>query len=243
MDAKIYTRNRIRLPKFSPRMSPKTPNTKQKKQYYKLIKILSILIIAFTFVYFSLEAIEPIIEKQCKNMAKSIATKISNNEATKIMENYSYNDMLNVTKDEAGNVKMVEANIVTINAIISQIPINIQEQMEKTENNTFSIKLGSFLGSNLFAGRGPNVNIKMQLIGNLDTDLKSQFISNGINQTLHRIYLEISCNIIILTPYETIEDKIVNQVLLAEGVIIGDVPSSYYNLEGLDTNNVVDIIE
>ena len=115
--------------------------------------------------------------------------------------------------------------------------------MEKTENNTFSIKLGSFLGSNLFAGRGPNVNIKMQLIGNLDTDLKSQFISNGINQTLHRIYLEISCNIIILTPYETIEDKIVNQVLLAEGVIIGDVPSSYYNLEGLDTNNVVDIIE
>ncbi len=239
MDAKIYTRNKIRLPKFSPKMQ----NNKQKKEYYKLIKILSILIIAFTFAYFSIEAIEPIIEKQCKNMAKSIATKISNNEATKVMENYSYNDMLNITKDEKGNVKMVEANIVTINEIISQIPINIQEQMEKTENNTFAIKLGSFLGSNLFAGRGPNVNIKMQLIGNLDTDLKSEFISTGINQTLHRIYLEISCNIIILTPYETIEDEIVNQVLLAEGVIVGDVPNSYYNLDGLDTNNAVDIVE
>ena len=239
MDAKIYTRNKIRLPKFS----YKIKNNKQKNEYFKIIKILVILIIAFTVAYFSIEAIQPIIEKQCKNMAKSIATKISNNEATKIMENYSYSDMLNITKDDNGNVKMVEANIVTINEIISQIPLNIQKQMEKTENNTFAIKLGSFLGSNLFAGRGPNVNIKMQLIGNLDTQLKSEFISAGINQTLHRIYLEISCNIVILTPYETIEDKIVNQVLLAEGVIIGNVPSSYYNLEGLDTNNAVDIVE
>ncbi len=239
MDAKIYTRNKIRIPK----LSPKIQNNKQMNKYYKLMKILVILIIAFTVVYFSLEAIQPIIEKQCKNMAKSIATKISNNEATKVMENYSYNDMLNVTKDDNGNVKMVEANIVTINQIISQIPLNIQNEMEKTENNTFTIKLGSFLGSNLFAGRGPNVNIKMQLIGNLDTQLKSEFISAGINQTLHRIYLEISCNIIILTPYETIEDQIVNQVLLAEGVIIGNIPNSYYNLDGLDTNNAIDIVE
>ena len=239
MDAKIYTRNKIRLPKLSYKMQ----NNKQKNEYGKIIKILVILMIAVTVAYFSLEAVQPIIEKQCKNMAKSIATKISNNEATKVMENYSYNDMLNITKDENGNVKMVEANIVTINQIISQIPLNIQNEMEKTENSTFTIKLGSFLGSNLFAGRGPNVNIKMQLIGNLDTQLKSEFVSAGINQTLHRIYLEISCNVIILTPYETIEDKIVNLVLLAEGVIIGNVPSSYYNLEGLDTNNAVDIVE
>lgn len=243
MDAKIYTRNKIRLPKISPKKNPKIPSNKQNNKYQKIVKIFLILIIAFTVAYFSIQAIQPILEKQCKNMAKSIATKISNNEATKVMENYSYNDMLKVTKDEDGNVKMVEANIVTINEIISQIPVNIQEQMEKTENNTFAIKLGSFLGSNLFAGRGPNINIKMQLIGNLDTDLKSEFISTGINQTLHRIYLELSCNIIILTPYETIEDKIVNQVLLAEGVIIGNVPSSYYNLNGLDTNNALDIVE
>ncbi len=239
MNDKIYTRNRLRLPKFKPSFQ----KSYNKKVNAKMTKTLIVLIIAFTFAYFSIQAIQPIMKKQCINMAKSIATKISNNEATKVMENYSYNDMLNVTLDENGSIKMVETNTVIINEIISKIPLGIQNELEKNENNTFSIKLGSFLGSNLFAGRGPNVNIKMQISGNLDTQLKSEFINSGINQTLHRIYLEVTCNVTILTPVETIEDKIVNQILLAEGIIIGEVPNSYYNLEGLSTDNAVDIIE
>ena len=182
-------------------------------------------------------------EAQCKNMAKSIATKISNNEATKVMENYSYNDMLNITKDEKGNVKMVETNIITINEIISKIPINIQEELEKTSNNTFSIRMGSLLGSKLFAGRGPKINIKMELVGNLDTNLRSELVNVGINQTVHRIYLEIKCNAIILTPFKPIEEQITNQVLLAEEFIVGDVPNSYYNLEGINNENAIDILE
>ena len=83
----------------------------------------------------------------------------------------------------------------------------------------------------------------MAITGNLDTELKSEFVAAGINQTLHKIYLEVKCNVSILTPFETIEEQIVNQVLLAEGLIVGEVPNSYYNLEGLSTNNAVDIIE
>lgn len=92
-------------------------------------------------------------------------------------------------------------------------------------------------------GRGPNVNIKMEVIGNIETDLKSEFRAAGINQTLHRIYLEIRCNVIILTPFQTIEEPVINQVLLAEGVIVGEVPNSYYNLEGISKDNALDIIE
>ena len=92
-------------------------------------------------------------------------------------------------------------------------------------------------------GRGPNVNIKMEVIGNLETDLKPEFKASGINQTLHRIYLEIKCNVIILTPFQTIEEPVINQVLLAEGVIVGEVPNSYYNLEGINKDNALDIIE
>ncbi|MCI9178214.1 MAG: hypothetical protein HFJ28_06710 [Clostridia bacterium] len=112
---------------------------------------MMVLIIAFSFAYFSLKAIEPIMEKNSKSMAKSVATKICNNEATKVMANYQYDDFLNITKDEKGNIQMVGTNIITVNEIISDIPVNIQEQMEKSENNEFSIRLGSFLGSNLFA--------------------------------------------------------------------------------------------
>lgn len=78
---------------------------------------------------------------------------------------------------------------------------------------------------------GPNLNIKIETIGNLDTDLRSEFESQGINQTLHKMYLQIECNVIILTPYKTIEEKIINQVLLEEAVIIGITPETYLNVE------------
>lgn len=239
MDEKIFTRHSIRIPSFSTRNCD--PRRKKKRKIF--IEVIAVVLIAFTFAYFIIQSIKPIMEQQCKTMAKSIATKISNNEATEIMKKYKYEDLLAITKDEKGNIIMVGTNVITVNEIISDIPIHIQEELEKSENNSFAIRLGSFLGNNLFAGMGPNVNIKMEIAGNLDTDLRSEFKSAGINQTLHRIYLEVKCNVSILTPFETIEEQIINQVLLAEGIISGEVPNSYYNLEGISKENAVDIIE
>ena len=90
---------------------------------------------------------------------------------------------------------------------------------------------------------GTNIFTVNKIISDIPTDLRSEFTSAGINQTLHRIYLEIKCNVVILTPFETIEQKISNQVLLAEGVIVGEIPNSYYNLEGISKDNAIDIIE
>lgn len=102
---------------------------------------------------------------------------------------------------------------------------------------------GSFTGFKLLAGKGPGVPIKISSIGNVETDLKSEFSAQGINQTLHRVYLQVVCEVSILTPYDNITEKIVNQVLIAENVIIGRIPNTYYNLEGIDSNAAIEVIE
>lgn len=79
--------------------------------------------------------------------------------------------------------------------------------------------------------------------GTVETDLRSEFKEAGINQTLHRIYLEVKCKVTILTPYDTISETIINQVLLTEGVIIGNIPNTYYNLEGLNSDQMMEVIE
>ena len=71
----------------------------------------------------------------------------------------------------------------------------------------------------------------------MDTDLKSEFISQGVNQTMHRVYLDIKTNVIILTSFKTIQKTIENQVLIAENVIVGNIPSTYYNFEGTNGEN------
>lgn len=103
---------------------------------------------------------------------------------------------------------------------------------------------GSFTGFKMLAGRGPGVKITISSVGDVETDLRSEFTAQGINQTLHRVYLQVKCNVNILTPFDNISREITNQVLLMENVIVGNIPNTYYNLEGINGNsNALEIIE
>lgn len=103
---------------------------------------------------------------------------------------------------------------------------------------------GSFTGFKMLAGRGPGVKIRISSVGDVETDLKSEFSAQGINQTLHRVYLQVKCEVNILTPFDNISREITNQVLLMENVIVGNIPSTYYNLEGMNGNSdALEVIE
>lgn len=238
---KIYSRNRFKFPKME--KENMILNRFNNDKTRKIVKIVAVLLIAFMVVEYVIKTVEPIIDIQCSSMAKSIATKVSNEQATNVMKDYKYDDFVNIDKTADGNIKLISANTITINKIISDIPLLIQNELEKVENSKFYIRLGTFTGSKILAGRGPKVEIKMSVIGDIETDLKSEFKEAGINQTLHRIYLEVKCNVSILTPVNSTTEVITNQVLLAEGVIVGNIPDTYYNLKGLTSDNVVDIIE
>lgn len=94
---KIYSRRRIRLPNLEfLYKNSKDPNY---KKLMKILKITCIVSIAIITAYVIVQAISPIIDKQCINMAKSIATKISNEQATIVMSRYKYDDLCNITKD------------------------------------------------------------------------------------------------------------------------------------------------
>ena len=141
-----------------------------------------------------------------------------------------------------GNISMINANVIAVNAIISDVALKIQEELNQ-ENSNFTIRMGSFLGSRLLSGKGPKLNIQMSTVGNIDTDLRSEFTSTGINQTLHRIYLQVECEVVVLTPISTVEETIKNQVLIAEAVIVGTTPDTYYNLEGMTVSDAMQVMQ
>ena len=236
---KIYSRPRIRVPKIILNGGLNTNNPKRRK----MVRIILILTIAFSIVKISLDAVYPIFDTLCENRAKSIATIVSNEQATNVMKEYSYEDLFSIEKDAEGNVTMIKSNVIPINEIISDIPIKIQNEINNKGRENIEIALGSFTGFKLLAGRGPGVKIRISCIGNVETDLKSEFIAQGINQTLHIVYLEVKCNVAILTPFKDIEKEIVNQVLLMENVIVGNVPNTYYNLEGLNSGDSLEVVE
>ena len=230
---KIYSRNKIPIPY-------RIVNLKYKR---KIIMILVFITAVIVSVKLMLDAVNPIFDTLCENQAKSLATIVSNEQATNVMREHSYDELFTIEKDENGNITMIKSNVIPINEIISDVAIKIQEELNKQGREDIEIALGSFTGVKLLAGRGPGIKIRISTVGNVETDLRSEFIAQGINQTLHRIYLQVKCEVSILTPFKDITKDITNQVLILENVIIGSVPDTYYNIEGIGTNDALEFIE
>ena len=99
--------------------------------------------------------------------------------------------------------------------------------------------MDQFLGISALSGISPHFKIALERAGNIETKIDSEFTSVGINQTMHRIYLNLKCSIGILAPFKSINKDISSKVLLTETVIVGDVPSTYYNYDNLGFEDVL----
>ena len=133
-------------------------------------------------------------------------------------------------------------NSININKLNSQIALDIQNKLNNNESSKFYIRSGSFTGSKILSGRGPNVEVRMSTIGSVSTNIKSEFEENGINQTLHKIYIDINCNVSLLSPFKDLDESVNMQVLLSETMISGDIPDSYYDLEGMSPEDTMNMM-
>ena len=237
---KIYSRKRIHIPRvYFTKIHRKQLGVKEKIA----IKLIAILIIGILVMFKVINSINPIIDKLCFDVSKNKATSIANKKTTEIMSKYSYNDIVTIYRDGKDNITMIKSNTNVINDITSKVAIAIQEELEINSESKTQIKIGSLTGVKILSGIGPSIPLKLSTTGSVVTKVRSEFESKGINQTIHRLYLDVICNVSILTPYDIIEDSIKNEILIIENVIVGIVPSTYYNLEGMEKNDLVDIIE
>ncbi len=233
---KIYSRKRFLI---KPYISKLPKSTKAKK---KILKILIIIFIIFLIIERIYSHIEPVFESMCEEKAKSLATIITNQQTTIVMNNYKYADLYSVEKDSNGNITLIKSNIAPINNMLSDLAERIQKEFNNVEKTNINIPIGNLAGTYFFSGSGINIPIQVLISGTIDTDVKSEFIDKGINQTLHRIYVVLSCKVKIITPIKKFEKEIINQFIIAEHVIIGNIPDSYYNFDGVDKNEALNLI-
>lgn len=217
---------------------PKIDNRKAKKLYYFIL----IWIIAVITISMMIKSMEPVFEAICIEKAKEVGTKILNVESSEVLKDVDYNDLISVERDSNNNIKMVKSNVISINILASDITYRIQEKLGELEKTQIGISMGTLSGSRMLAGIGPNIKLKIVPVGSVETEFKSEFVSAGINQTIHRLYLIVNCDVSILTSYSTIDTNIENQVLFAENIIVGEVPDAYYNLEGIGREDILEVV-
>jgi len=204
-----------------------------KKRIVKLVTISIVVLVVF--MCFTI-MVNPVIMDTVEIRSKSIATRAMNSSiADVVMNSIIYDDLVTIVSDDFGNISMIQANSLEINNLSRDLAQTCEKRIEELGKNGVVIPLGTFTGIPLFVGRGPRVAVKMTPIGSVVCKFKSHFETAGINQTVHKIYVNVHANIGVVMPLSSRNFVAEQEVLISESVIIGQVPEVYLYSDTLDT--------
>lgn len=199
----------------------------------RIILVLSIILIVFNILLYEFDksvnsTIITIAEAEVKKKTVYIINKSVLNEYN---NGFNYDSVVKVEKDSEGNIIMLKANTLEMNKIACEVAVQAQNELEKEGNIDIEIPLVYAFKNNIFSNIGPSVSIKAEPIGNIEAKYSSQFESAGINQTRHKIYININTEVRIILPLSNDTINVNSQIPVAETIIIGKVPSTALDLQ------------
>ena len=195
----------------------------------KIVKFFICLIVAVVLSFFIMsKLVNPIIKETGKSKISETTNYAVNRAVLSAMQGtISYDDLIHLVTDATGKITMLQANSIQINSLSRRvIDVTYSYIMERIGAN-LKIPLGSFSGIPLFSGVGPDITIPTMPYGSVNCVFLSKFVTAGINQTLHKIYLSVDTSITMVLPFNTIHVDDTTEVLVSESLIIGEIPETY----------------
>ncbi|MDR0897587.1 MAG: sporulation protein YunB [Oscillospiraceae bacterium] len=218
-------------PTQSPAKSIKTYRKKRKLGW----RIAVVLFIPLALFIWADVNLRPVILTMAEARARVMAVQAMNNAVFQVMRNGgTYSDLMEIVVDNEGRVTMLKANTARMNELATQAAMAVQTNLDNIASQGIGIPLGAALGSKLLAGSGPSVQVQVVPVGAVSTEFVSEFTSAGINQTRHRIFLQMNTTVEMVIPTGTQAAAVSAHVPVAESIIVGNVPQSFVDV-GEDT--------
>ena len=164
--------------------------------------------------------------------ASDIVTVQINSAIASIMQESDFEGDYFVTfeKNDRGEVTAISSNMARINALSARI---LDRVVGATDNRTLTVEipLGNLTGMSLLMGRGPGVPVKIIALTSSRVGFNNSIVTAGINQTKHQITLVVTVDIDILIPWATETAQVQTEVLIADTIVVGQVPETYFNVQ------------
>lgn len=164
--------------------------------------------------------------------ATDIVTKAVNDSINTVLGQgiYGFDYFINVDKDADGNVSAITSNMAHINKLSTDI---LNCVIESTDNGVISVEIpaGNLSGISLLLNKGPDVAVEIIMLTSSRVDFRNEVIPCGINQAKYQLILEVTIDIDVLVPWGTESTKTVTEVIVADTVVVGKVPETYFSME------------
>ena len=193
-----------------------------------LLAISIILFIAFRSRY--REILGELAETQVKNSTSDLTNDAI---AKQIAEGtIQYDRIVFFEKDLDGRITALKTNMSEVNRLKTDILNIINDEILALDTSDIGIPLGSLFLPELLSGKGPAIPVHILSIRNSDATFSSNFVQAGINQTLHQLIMLVSVDVAILVLGQTGTFTVNSEVVVAETVIVGDVPNTFLQTGG-----------
>ncbi len=146
--------------------------------------------------------------------------------------NIHYDRIVYFEKNLDGQITALKTNMAEVNRLKTAILNLVNDEILAMDTSALSIPLGSLALPELFSGRGPGIPVQIISIRNSDGSFSSQFSEAGINQTLHQLSMEVLVDVSVLVLGKAEEFTVSSHVVVAETVIVGQVPDTFLNYGG-----------
>jgi sporulation protein YunB len=176
------------------------------------------------------EAILHLAETQVKNTTSDLINDAI--DAQIELGTIHYDRIVYFEKDLDGRITALKTNMSEVNRLKTDILNVINDEILALDNSDIGIPLGSLFFPEFLSGRGPAIPVHILSIRNSDANFVSLFSQAGINQTLHRLNMVVSIDVAVLVLGQTASFTMTSEVVVAETVIVGDVPQTYLQTGG-----------
>lgn len=185
-------------------------------------------------IFFSY-VVNPIIINTIELKSKSMTTQAINSAIADVLDGtITYNDLVNIVTNEIGDVELIQANTLKVNMLSKDIARSTETKLDTFGQSGIKIPLGTFTGMTFLVGKGPSLTLSTMPIGAVTCAFESMFESAGINQTAHRIYLNVTADVGVVLPFTTRKLRTSQVVMVSENIIIGKIPDVYLETSVLD---------
>ena len=176
------------------------------------------------------DVIRDLAETQVKNTTSDLTNDAI---AKQIAEGViQYDRIVYFEKDLDGRITALKTNMSEVNRLKTDILNLINDEILALDTSDIGIPLGSLFLPELFSGKGPAIPVRILSIRNSDASFASSFSQAGINQTLHQVTMIVSVDVAVLVLGQTSSFTVNSEVVVAETVIVGDVPSTFLQTGG-----------
>ncbi len=177
----------------------------------------------------------PLLRELAETQIKNATSDLTNDALTELLarDSVAYDRIVYFEKDLDGRITAMKTNILEVNRMKTEILEIINQEILDWDTAKLGIPIGSLIFPELFAGKGFCIPVHVLSIRNSDASFESRFQQAGINQTLHRLMMEVNVDASILVLGQTESFSLTSEVVAAETVIVGEVPGTFLNTGGI----------